>query len=103
MTACRGDGGIRSLLRLPPALGASNEGLTPAEESLALRLYIIPVPILDLRPALKVSIVAVTAGGEVNAEFVYDVLRSLLPEVPVTPGTLLGDLPIDGCCDGGEG
>jgi len=48
LTDWRGDEGIRRPLRLPVLGALSKVGLTPAVVSLVLRLYIIPVPILDL-------------------------------------------------------
>jgi len=71
VTDWRGDEGIRSLLILPPppAFGAlSRAGLTPG--TVSLRLYIIPVPILDLARTAGVleGETPVSAGGEVDAD-----------------------------------
>lgn len=64
VTACRGEGGMRNRLILPLLpLGVSSEGLMLVEESLALRLYIIPVPILDLRLACETPVIENPVAG----------------------------------------
>lgn len=88
------------LILPPPPLGASNEGLKQAEESLALRLYIIPVPILDLRPPCGASAIEepVVGAERVDKELVGGGEVFMLPTFPVTRGELGTNFEIDTCC-----
>ena len=90
LTDWRGDDGIRSLLRFPPPLevgGLSRAGLTPVV--LGLRLYTIPVPILDLGLTPEGEIgdgggVDFDDGGGIEG------LVEIFPSMPETGGGPLG-------------